>query len=246
MPRHDSRRHDELRPITIETGYVKYPHGSVLIAFGDTKVICTVQVEEKVPPYVEARPEPQGWITAEYALMPGCGLSRNARAGYGNTSVKGRVHEIQRLIGRAMRCALDLKKLGKRTLMIDCDVLQADGGTRTASITGTMVALELAVRKLIATGKLTESPIVNRIAAVSIGLVENEVLLDLDYIEDSKAETDLNLVMTRAGGFVEVQGTGEESTFTREQLDAMLHVGQAGIQRLFEIQDQALARAGVR
>lgn len=246
MLRHDHRRLDELRPITIETGYQKYPHGSVLIAFGDTKVICTVQVEEKVPPYVESRPEPQGWITAEYALMPGCGLARNARAGYGSTTIKGRVHEIQRLIGRAMRCALDLKKLGKRTLMIDCDVLQADGGTRTAAITGSMIALELAVQKLIATDKISESPITNRIAAVSIGLVDGEVLLDLDYIEDSKAETDLNLVMTRAGGFVEVQGTGEEHTFSRTQLEAMLQVGESGIRRLFELQDQALAAAKTR
>lgn len=240
MTRHDGRSASDLRPVSIETGYVKYPHGSALISFGDTKVLCTVQVEEKVPPYVLNRIPPQGWITAEYALMPASGLSRNSRAGYGNTKVKGRVHEIQRLIGRAMRCALDLEKLGQRTLLIDCDVLQADGGTRTASITGAMVALEIAIKKLMAEGKISENPIINRIAAISIGLVDNEPLLDLDYIEDSKAETDLNLVMSAKGEFIEIQGTGEESTFNRDQLNKMLDLGDAGIKRLFELQQKAL------
>ncbi|MEW6711742.1 MAG: ribonuclease PH, partial [Candidatus Riflebacteria bacterium] len=197
MTRHDGRDYNQLRPVTIETGYVKYPHGSALISFGDTRVLCTVQVEEKVPPFVENRAKPQGWITAEYALMPAAGLVRNERAGYGKASVKGRVYEIQRLIGRSMRCALDLEKLGARTLMIDCDVIQADGGTRTASITGAMVALEMAVKRLMREGKLTENPIIKRIAAVSIGLVDGKPCLDLDYKEDSKAETDLNLVMCR-------------------------------------------------
>lgn len=243
MARHDGRAHDELRPITIETGYVKYPHGSALISFGDTRVLCTVQVEEKVPPFVENREKPQGWITAEYALMPASGLSRNARAGYGKTTVKGRVHEIQRLIGRSMRCAIDLEKLGPRTLMIDCDVLQADGGTRTASITGTMVALEMAVKKLMAEGKISENPIIQNVAAVSIGLVNGKPCLDLDYIEDSKADTDLNLVMSKDGGFIEIQGTGEEATFSREELNQMLDMGEAGIKKLFEFQEQAIAKS---
>lgn len=242
MSRHDGRAYDELRKITIEPGFVKYPHGSCLISFGDTRVLCTVQVEEKVPPFVESRSVPQGWLTAEYALMPASGLSRNARAGYGKATVKGRVHEIQRLVGRSMRCALDLTKLGQRTLMIDCDVLQADGGTRTASITGAMVALEMAVKKLMDEGKLTENPIVNRIAAVSIGILNGKPHLDLDYPEDSKAETDLNLVMNRDGGFVEVQGTAEDGTFNREQLNAMLEYGEKGIKEILKLQDEALAK----
>jgi ribonuclease PH len=242
MSRHDGRAYDESRKITIEPGFVKYPHGSCLISFGDTRVLCTVQVDEKVPPFVESRSVPQGWLTAEYALMPASGLSRNARAGYGKTTVKGRVHEIQRLIGRSMRCALDLTKLGQRTLMIDCDVLQADGGTRTASITGAMVALEMAVKKLMDEGKLTENPIINRIAAISIGILDGKPHLDLDYPEDSKAETDLNLVMNREGGFVEVQGTAEDGTFNREQLNAMLEYGEKGIKEIFKLQDEALAK----
>jgi ribonuclease PH len=242
MPRHDGRDFNQLRNINIETGYVKYPHGSVMISFGNTRVLCTVQVEEKVPPFIENRDVPQGWITAEYALMPACGLSRNPRAGYGKTTVKGRVYEIQRLIGRALRCALDLKQLGPRTLMIDCDVIQADGGTRTASITGAMVALEMAVAKLIKEGKLKETPITNQIAAVSIGLVDGKPCLDLDYIEDSKADTDLNLVMNKNGGFIEIQGTGEEAVFSRAELDKMLDMGEAGIKELFALQDKAIAQ----
>lgn len=238
MVRHDGRAYNQLRPVTIETGYVKYPHGSALISFGDTRVLCTVQVDEKVPSYVASREVPQGWITAEYALMPAAGLVRNDRAGYGKTTVKGRVHEIQRLIGRSMRCALDLKKLGPRTLMIDCDVIQADGGTRTASITGAMVALEMAVKKLMAEGKLSENPIINQIAAVSIGVVNGKPCLDLDYVEDSSAETDLNLVMNAKGAFIEVQGTAEDGTFSRAELDEMLKMGEAGIKKLFELQNQ--------
>jgi len=242
MTRHDGRAYDQMRPVTIETGYVKYPHGSALVSFGDTKVLCTVQVDEKVPPYIASREVPQGWITAEYALMPAAGLTRNDRAGYGKTIVKGRVHEIQRLIGRSMRCALDLKKLGSRTLMIDCDVIQADGGTRTASITGAMVALEMAVKKLMAEGKLIENPIINQIAAVSIGIVNGKPCLDLDYKEDSSAETDLNLVMNAKGAFIEVQGTAEDGTFNRSELDEMLKIGETGIKKLLELQAQALGQ----
>lgn len=240
MARHDGRDYNELRPVSIELGYLKYPHGSALISCGDTRVLCTVQIEEKVPPFVESRSVPQGWLTAEYALMPASGLSRNARAGYGKTTVKGRVHEIQRLIGRSMRCALDLTKIGQRTIMIDCDVLQADGGTRTASITGAMVALEMAVKKLMNEGKITKNPIINRIAAVSIGIVDGKPHLDLDYPEDSNAETDLNLVMSKAGGFIEIQGTAEHGTYTRTQLNEMINYGEAGIKELFALQDKAL------
>lgn len=242
MTRHDGRAFDQLRPVTIETGYVKYPHGSALISFGDTRVLCTVQVEEKVPPHVAAKSATQGWITAEYALMPAAGLSRNERAGYGKAGVKGRVHEIQRLIGRSMRCALDLGKIGPRTLMIDCDVIQADGGTRTASITGAMVALQMAVKKLMAEGKITQNPIINDIAAISIGIVNGQACLDLDYIEDSKAETDLNLVMDSHGGFIEVQGTAEHGTYSKTQLDEMLKMGEAGIKKLFELQAKAVEK----
>lgn len=243
MTRHDGRSQDQLRPITIEANYLKYPAGSALISFGDTKVLCTVQVEESVPAFVEKRPVPQGWITAEYALMPAAGLARNARAGYGNTTIKGRVHEIQRLIGRAMRCAIDLEKLGKRTIMIDCDVVQADGGTRTAAITGAMVALKIAINKLIKEKKLEQNPIIRDIAAVSVGLVNSIPLLDLDYLEDSQADTDLNLVMTADGNFIEVQGTGEKDPFTHEQLQKMLELGSSGIRQLFAIQKRALEKA---
>ncbi len=243
MTRHDGRKKNEMREVTIQPGYVKYPHGSVLITFGDTRVLCTVQVDEKVPPYIAARNNNQGWITAEYALMPASGLSRNERAGYGKATVKGRVYEIQRLIGRSMRAALDLNKLGPRTLMVDCDVIQADGGTRTAAITGSMVALELAVKKLMEEGKITENPIINKIAAISIGIKDGEALLDLDYPEDSSAETDLNLVMTDKGGYIEVQGTAENgAVYNKKQLDEMLHVGEEGIRELFKLQKEALER----
>ena len=240
MSRHDGRNFDEIRPVSIELGFLKYPHGSALISCGNTRVLCTVQIEEKVPRFIEDRPIPQGWLTAEYALMPASGLTRNPRAGYGRTTVKGRVHEIQRLIGRSMRCAIDLTKIGQRTIMIDCDVLQADGGTRTASITGAMVALEMAVKKLMDEGKITENPIINRIAAISIGIVDGKTHLDLDYPEDSTAETDLNLVMSRDDGFVEIQGTAEHGTYNRSQLNEMINYGEEGIRKLFEIQDKAL------
>ena len=240
MTRHDGRTPSQLRPVRIEPGYVKYPHGSALITFGDTRVLCTVMVEEKVPGFLESRSEPQGWLTCEYSLLPASGLTRNGRAGYGSNQVKGRVHEVQRLIGRALRAAIDLKKVGKRTILIDCDVIQADGGTRTASVTGAMVALELAVRRLMKEGKLTQNPLIARVAAVSVGLVAGEAVLDLDYKEDSSAETDLNLVLNRAGGYIEMQGTAEDGIFTRQQLDQMLKLGEDGVQKLFQLQDEAL------
>lgn len=243
MERHDGRAYNQLRAVSIETGYIKYPHGSALITCGDTKVLCTVEVDEKVPPHVAAKEGLQGWLTAEYALMPGSTLSRSERAGYGKAAVKGRVYEIQRLIGRSLRSAVDLKKLGPRTIMVDCDVIQADGGTRTASITGSMVALEMAVKRLMAEGKLTENPIVHRVAAVSIGLVNKEIALDLDYVEDSHAETDLNLVMNEEGGYIEVQGTAENgAVYTRSQLDKMLAIAESGIKELFAVQKCAIAK----
>lgn len=242
--RHDGRACDQLREISIIPEYLKYPAGSALISFGDTKVLCTVQIEEKVPQFLESREKPQGWLTAEYALMPASGLTRNPRAGYGKTSVKGRVHEIQRLIGRAMRCAVDLEKVGERTLLIDCDVVQADGGTRTAAITGAMVALQIAINKLIKGNKLTQNPIINQIAAVSVGLVDGIACLDLDYIEDSRATTDLNIIMTSDGKYVEVQGTGEESVFSKSELDQMLEIGAKGINELLQLQKQTLDKLG--
>jgi len=242
MPRPDGRAPNQMRPVSIEPGYLKYPYGSVLISFGNTKVICTVTVEEKVPGHVAARSATEGWITAEYALLPASGLSRNPRAGYGNTQVKGRVHEIQRLIGRALRAAVDLKKLGPRTLTIDCDVLQADGGTRTASVTGTWVALEMAARRLLKEKKIETSPIIAQVAAVSVGIVDGQVVTDLDYIEDAAAGTDLNLIMERKGGIIEVQGTAEEGVFSRAELDAMLKLGEEGIRQLFTLQDEALRK----
>ncbi|OIP21673.1 ribonuclease PH [bacterium CG2_30_54_10] len=241
MERSFGRNFDELRPVTIEPGYVKFPYGSALISCGDTKVICTVSVEEKVPSFLGSRSEPQGWITAEYALLPGCSVSRNPRAGYGSAQVKGRVHEIQRLIGRSLRAAIDLKKVGPRTLQIDCDVLQADGGTRTASVTGAMVALELAVKKLLAEGKIASNPLHSRVAAVSVGVINGKVALDLDYKEDSAAETDLNLIMDHNGNYIEVQGTAEKGIFNRSQLDEMLHVGERGIRQLLDLQNKIIS-----
>ncbi|MBF0409045.1 MAG: ribonuclease PH [Candidatus Riflebacteria bacterium] len=240
MNRRDGRLYNQMREITIQPGYVKHPHGSALISFGDTRVLCTVMVEEKVPPFVQDRKVQQGWMTAEYSLLPAAGTVRNPRAGYGNNQLKGRVYEIQRMIGRALRSAVNLKKIGQRTLLIDCDVIQADGGTRTAAITGTMVALELAVKRLMDEGKLTENPIETRVAAISVGINKGEILLDLDYPEDSTAETDLNLVMTRDMGIIEIQSTAEEGHFSKVQLDQMLKLGQEGIEKLFVLQDKAL------
>lgn len=238
--RSDNRNYDQLRPVTIEPEYLKYPPGSVLISFGNTRVICSVTVEERIPAFLESRSEPQGWLTAEYSLLPASGLSRNPRAGYGNNHVKGRVYEIQRLIGRSIRSVIDMKKLGPRTLLIDCDVIQADGGTRTASVTGSMVALEIAIKKLMSDGRLKENPITGRIAAVSVGIVSGAVYLDLDYNEDSAAETDLNLVMNRSGEYIELQSTAEKGTFSRAQLELMMKYAETGIRELFAVQDKVL------
>lgn len=235
--RPDGRPANALRPIRIERNFTKHAEGSVMVRFGDTHVLCTCSVEDKVPGFLKGKN--QGWLTAEYGMLPRSTHSRMDReAAKGKQS--GRTQEIQRLIGRALRAAVDLNKLGERTLKIDCDVIQADGGTRTASITGAMVAVADAVGKLVASGVLTESPIVQFVAAVSVGVVNGQVVLDLNYDEDSNCETDLNVVMTETGGFVEVQGTAEGLAFSREELGGMLDCATAGIAELVQMQKTAL------
>lgn len=233
--RFDGRTSDALRPVKITRQYIIHPAGSVLIEMGNTKVICTAMIEEKVPSFLKGTGS--GWVTAEYGMLPGSTAQRKQRNTKG---IDGRSQEIQRLIGRSLRSVVDLKKLGERTIWIDCDVIQADGGTRTASITGAYVALSDAVSSLISQGLLTESPITTAVAAVSVGIVDEDVVLDLCYEEDSKAHVDMNLVMTGTGEFIEVQGTGEEKPFNRRQLDALLTVGEKGIVELIALQEAAL------
>lgn len=231
---------DSLRPLTITRGYTIHAEGSVLICFGDTKVLCTASVEEKVPPH--KRGSGEGWVTAEYGMLPRSTHTRSDReAARGKQS--GRTQEIQRLIGRSLRAVVDLAKLGERSIVIDCDVIQADGGTRTAAITGAYVALADAVKGLIAQGKLSESPIVSPVAAISVGIVEGTPLLDLEYIEDSACDTDMNVVMTGAGHYVEVQGTAEGVAFTRAEMDQLLALAEKGIGELVAAQAAALAQA---
>lgn len=238
MNRPSGRAADQLRAIRITRQFTKHAEGSVLVEFGDTRVICTVSVESGVPRFLKG--QGQGWLTAEYGMLPRATGDRTQReASKGKQG--GRTLEIQRLIGRSLRAALDLTKLGENTLYIDCDVIQADGGTRTASITGAMVALVDALRVMKKRGALKGEPLKQMVAAVSVGIYQGEVVLDLDYPEDSAAETDLNVVMTDAGGFIEVQGTAEGEPFDPEQLNAMLALAQKGIRELFEAQRQALA-----
>lgn len=237
--RADGRAADELRKIHFQNHIAPYATGSTLIEWGNTRVICGVTMEEMVPRWMKEQKVEGGWLTAEYSMLPYSTLTRKRRDRGGK--IDGRSTEIQRLIGRALRTAVDLKKLGSRTACIDCDVLQADGGTRTASITGAFVALSLAVNKLIAEGKLKESPIINSVAAVSVGIVDGMACCDLPYVEDAAAEVDMNLVMTGKGEFVEVQGTGEEATFTGAQLTEMLDLGRTGIERLLKLQEAAIA-----
>lgn len=238
MIRIDGRNNNQLRPVTIQRNYLKYPEGSVLVSFGDTKVICTATVEEKVPPFLKGSGE--GWVTAEYSLLPRSTQTRNQREA-AKGKVTGRTQEIQRLIGRSLRGVCNLKALGERTVLIDCDVIQADGGTRTASITGAFVALVDAVSKLPAAGQ--SFPVTDFLAAVSVGVINDAVLLDLCYEEDSRAGVDLNLVITGSGTYIEVQGTGEKSTYSRQQLNNMLAVGEAGIGELIEYQKEVLGEA---
>ena len=238
--RSGNRAADQLRPVRITRGYTIHAEGSVLIEFGDTKVLCTASVEEKVPPH--KRGSGEGWVTAEYGMLPRATHTRGDReAARGKQS--GRTQEIQRLIGRSLRAVFDLKKLGERTIALDCDVLQADGGTRTASITGAWVAAQDAVSKLLAEGRITETPITGSVAAISVGIVQGTPLLDLEYTEDSACDTDMNVVMTGAGHFVEVQGTAEGAAFTREEMDELLMLADKGIQQLVKLQQQSLAQA---
>ena len=230
----------ELRPLRFECGIAPYAAGSTLIVWGNTRVICGVTVEDVVPRWMKEQGVAGGWLTAEYAMLPYSTLGRKARD-ISKGRLDGRSQEIQRLIGRAMRAAVDLEVLGPRTLWVDCDVLQADGGTRTAAITGSFVALALAIRKLLAEGRLSRSPLVTPVAAVSVGIVGGVPLVDLDYVEDAGAEVDLNLVMTGTGAFVEVQGTGEQGTFTQAQLEELLALGRAGIEQLLAAQQAVLA-----
>ncbi|MBS4208920.1 ribonuclease PH [Bacillus sp. FJAT-50079] len=236
--RHDGREANKLRRIHIEPNYLKHPEGSVLITVGDTKVICTASIEERVPPFM--RGEGKGWITAEYAMLPRATGTRNIRES-SKGKVSGRTMEIQRLIGRALRAVVDLEVIGERTVWIDCDVIQADGGTRTASITGAFVAMTIALAKLYHEKKLARFPVNDFLAAASVGMLEEVgVVLDLDYIEDSSALVDMNIVMTGAGQFVELQGTGEEATFNGTELQELLAVAEAGIAELISTQKSTL------
>ena len=237
MSRHDGRTPDQLRDVRIETDYQRSPAGSVLISMGNTRVICAASVEEKVPGFLVG--EGKGWVTAEYSMLPSATSSRTSReVRRGRPS--GRTMEIQRLIGRSMRAGIDLRQLGERTLWIDCDVIQADGGTRTASITGGFVALALALSKLREAGRLKSTPILDLVAAISVGIVDGTPVLDLDYPEDSNAEVDFNVVRLAKSGYVEVQGTAEASPYDRTGLNAMLDLADLGIDRLVDAQREAI------
>jgi ribonuclease PH len=235
--RTDGRKLAQLRPIKITPSYIKTADGSVLIEMGDTKVICTAKLEDRVPPFL--RNSGKGWITAEYGMLPGSSSIRIGRES-SRGKVGGRTHEIQRLIGRSLRAIADLRTLGEKTIWIDCDVIQADGGTRTASITGAYVALAEAVRSWLGRGMISIDPVKDAVAAVSIGIVEGKILLDLCYEEDSKADVDMNFVMTGAGKFIEVQGTAEAAPFTRRQMERMAEIAQTGIKELLKTQKNVI------
>jgi ribonuclease PH len=235
--RPSQRKPDQLRTVRITRNYTKHAEGAVLIECGDTKVICTASVEEKVPGFLKGKN--QGWLTAEYGMLPrSTGTRTDREAARGKQS--GRTQEIQRLIGRSLRAVMDLSKLGERTIHIDCDVIQADGGTRTASITGAFVAAQDAVNYLLGKGLITESPIRDSVAAISVGVYEGTPVLDLDYAEDSNCDTDMNVVMTGSGGIVEVQGTAEGTPFSRTEMDALLDLADKGIRELIALQKAAL------
>jgi ribonuclease PH len=238
--RAEERAADALRPVRITRHYTRYAEGAVLIEFGNTKVLCTASVEERVPPHKKGSGE--GWVTAEYGMLPRATHTRGDReAARGKQS--GRTQEIQRLIGRSLRCVFDLSLLGERTIHLDCDVIQADGGTRTAAITGAYVAAHDAVTWLLSQGKITRSPIRDAVAAISVGIVEGTPLLDLEYTEDSACDTDMNVVMTGSGGFVELQGTAEGAAFSRAEMNALMDLADKGIRELLAAQRQALAVA---
>ncbi len=240
----DGRASDQIREVSIETNFVKHPEGSVLISMGDTRVICTATVEERVPPFL--RGQGKGWIAAEYAMLPRATETRNIRES-SKGKVSGRTMEIQRLIGRSLRSVINLEKIGERTVWIDCDVIQADGGTRTASITGAFVALALAMDKVMSKGKVKDWPIHDYLAAISVGVDSKKgELLDLCYVEDASAEVDMNVVMTGKHEFVELQGTGEEATFSRPQLNKLLDLAEIGIDALILKQKEALGDIAAR
>lgn len=235
MTRPDGRKTDELREVLFIKDYTKYAGGSVLISFGNTKVICTAFIEEGVPGFLKGRGT--GWVTAEYSMLPSSTHQRNRRD---RDKLNGRTVEIQRLIGRSLRAVIDFKKLGERTIYIDCDVIQADGGTRTASISGSFVALKLAINKLLKDGLLTEDPVLDNVAAVSVGTINGEHCLDLPYEEDSIAEVDMNIVMTGSGQLIEVQGTAEEKPFSRQELNLLIDLAEKGINEIITKQKVAI------
>jgi len=241
LSRQDGRTPNDLRPVTIHRNYIEHAEGSVLIEVGKTKVICTATIEERVPPFLKGKGE--GWISAEYGMLPRATGSRNQRE-VSRGKPGGRTMEIQRLIGRSLRSVINLRALGERTLWIDCDVIQADGGTRTASITGAFVAMVDACDWLRRNGMMEKLPITDYLAATSVGIIDGVPMLDLAYTEDSKAMVDMNLVMTGGGGLVEVQGTGESGPFTRTQLDELIELAQSGVQRLIAIQRASLGALG--
>lgn len=242
MDRPDGRKIPELRPISFLPNVAPHATGSVLVSFGNTRVICCATIEENVPGWMKYQKVEGGWVTAEYSMLPYSTHDRKPRD-INRGKLDGRSSEIQRLIGRSLRAVIDLKKLGKRTLWIDCDVLQADGGTRTASITGGCVAVAIALNRLMAEGKLKDFPMSKLVAAVSAGIYQNEAILDLNYPEDRDAAVDFNVVMTEDGDFVELQGSGEESVFTSEQMTAMLELSREGIKQLVELQKEAILAA---
>jgi len=239
--RADGRRADQLRPLTATANIAPYAAGSVLIGFGDTRVICTATVENKIPSWMRQQGVAGGWVSAEYSMLPYSTLERKPRD-ISKGKIDGRTVEIQRLIGRSLRAVLDLKKLGEHTLWIDCDVLQADGGTRTAAITGAYLAARMAVQKLLNSKRITENPLADPVAAISVGIVDGNALLALNYLEDKDAEVDANVVMTGSGQFVEVQSSGEEATFSHAQLQSLLGLAQQGVQTLTAWQNEFLTQ----
>jgi ribonuclease PH len=238
--RPDKRATDQLRSIQFETGIAPHALGSVLVSFGATRIICAASVDNRVPGWMRAQGVEGGWMTAEYSMLPYSTLDRKTRD-ISRGKSDGRTVEIQRLIGRALRAVFDLKKFSGKTLWLDCDVLQADGGTRTASITGAYVAAQIAIGKLLDGGQLTKNPVTNSVAAVSVGVYQDTPVLDLNYLEDKDAAVDANLVMTGSGQYVEVQSSGEESTFSREQLDELLELGAKGVNEITQLQEQAIS-----
>jgi len=237
--RQDGRASDQLRPVRITRDYLRHPEGSVLVEFGDTKVICTASIEEKVPPFLKG--QGKGWVTAEYGMLP---RSTNTRMNRERSGPSGRSQEIQRLVGRSLRAVVEMAKLGERTVWMDCDVIQADGGTRTAAITGSFIAMADAIGSVVKAGALPGTPVRDCVAAISVGIVGGVPALDLNYVEDSSAEVDMNVVMTGAGAFVEVQGTAEQTPFGRDSLAAMLALAEQGIGRLIALQRRAVDARG--